>query len=225
MVGRSVLLGLCVAAGLGLAAQAKASSLSFDAIKLWAGNGPDKAAMVIDWNGGISPQSLEWGFRWDPAAGPVTGETMFNAIVAADPHLFSIVYTDPTYGDSIFGLGYTFTNQSFSYVPGADWDANEDGKAGIAGDHYQEGFWVNGYWNYYTQDAADTSWQYATAGMGGRTLSDGSWDGWTFGPAANSWFGPAPSDPVAVPEPASVAMLAAGAAGLMLRRRRGVTSR
>ena len=218
MVGRYSLVGLCMAAGLGFAAQTKAANLSFDAIKLWAGSGPDKAGMVIDFNDGISPQSLEWGFRFDPAAGPITGETMFNAIVAADPHLFSIIYADPTYGDSIFGIGYTFTNSPFAYIPGADDDTNEDGVAGIAGDHYQEGFWVNGYWNYYVQSPTDTSWQYASTGMGGRTLTDGSWDGWTFGPSADGWYGPPPGAPVAVPEPASLAILTVGAAAMLRRR-------
>ena len=40
------------------------STISFDSIKFWAGEGQNRAALVVDWYYEDSP-TLVWGFRWD----------------------------------------------------------------------------------------------------------------------------------------------------------------
>ena len=45
------------------------------------------AGLVIDWNGNtIDDSSLAWGFRWD---GVAYGETMIQAVIMADPPMYS----------------------------------------------------------------------------------------------------------------------------------------
>ncbi len=68
------------------------------------------------------------------------------------------------------------------------------------------------YWSYYVGDGTD--WDYAMTGPASRILTDGSYDGWVW-----SGLQDAPPDfPVAIPEPAALSVLMAGA--LLLRRRR-----
>jgi hypothetical protein len=70
------------------------------------------------------------------------------------------------------------------------------------------------YWSYYVGDAS--SWGFSGQGAGQRLLTDGSYDGWVWAGSQST----APDRPVAVPEPASLGMLAAAAGATLLRRRR-----
>jgi hypothetical protein len=193
------------------------ATFTFDNIENWVGSGASRAALVIDWNDGIQPVSLAWGYRWD---GPATGKDMLDAIVNADPRLMANYKFS---GGALYGAGYDVDGDGFTYVPGP----NDTGAAADADDHYREGWEVAGYWSYWGNDTTQpspygeipASWVYPGAGMALRALSDGSWDGWVFAPAP-TWDGGTPDvpEPAAVPEPITALLLAVPLAAMRRRR-------
>lgn len=213
----------------------------FDDIDYWVGSGTNQAALVIDWNDGISPVSLAWGFQWD---GVATGWEMLTAIAAADPRLTLV--THPNH-EAIFGLYYDLTDTNSGFVAGTPGNLGgpEDGAANNPGDHYAEG-WYDGYWAYslfggdYEYDIYNNSppyeylgtgtydepgssdypvtWESGNIGAGFRELADGYWDAWSFAPGLVSQSIDQPVA-AAVPEP-TTALLTALAGGLFLLTRR-----
>ena len=220
-----VLLALSAA----LLAGSTASAFSFDDIQLWAGSGSNRAALVIDWNDGKSPDSIAWGYRWD---GTATGKDMFDAVLSLDSRLYASMEYWPGYnGYTVYGIGYDINANGSGFVSGVrmDADGNEDGYALDSADHYKEG-WFTGYWSYYvaeTNGSLPADWGYSGWGISARTLENGSWNGWSFVSDMSDWTsaGP-PSTPTAatsVPEPGSLTGLIGGFAslcGLVLRRRK-----
>lgn len=211
---------------------------SFDDIQVWAGSGSNQAAMAIDWvQGDTTDPALVWGYRWD---GTATGEDMFRAIVAADPRLFAkIEGFGGGLGFALFGFGYDNGDGQFAIDDGSSFDANGitengsgDGATAVyAGDVYQEG-WFTGFWHYGvptldgdgnpTNPYNGGSWASSNWGMSSRQLVNGDWDSWAFTPDFNfETFAESPvAAPVAVPEPASLVVLAGGAMVWKLRRRK-----
>ncbi len=55
-----------------------------DDVLFWTGEGEKEALLVIDWNDGVEPQSMAWGFRFD---GTATAETMLETVAEADAYL------------------------------------------------------------------------------------------------------------------------------------------
>jgi hypothetical protein len=161
------------------------SQFSFNDIKLWAGTGTNKAALVIEWTTpGGGYVTKVWGYKW---SGTKTGRDMLNAIKAIDPRIFEKA---GSYGDqTVFGLGYDMDCDGFTYVPGT----NETGYAGDPQDVYKEGWMYQGYWSYWLS-ANGTSWSYSNYGIANRTLTNGSWDGWRFA-YAPSWTANPPRTP------------------------------
>ena len=87
-------------------------------------------------------------------------------------------------------------------------------------DHWLEG-WNNGFWAYYLKGSTVEDWTSAMTGAGGRTLTDGVWDGFSFAPG---FVSSAPSEPMAapVPEPGVVSLFTFGALAIVCLRRRQV---
>ena len=179
-----------------------ASAFEFDDIQFWVGSGPNQAALVIDWNDGISPQSLAWGLRW---GGTATGADMLSAIDAADSRL-AVDGSVGQYGLFVNGMSYYLgAGSTHDQTTPADWSQS---------------------WSYWVGDSATSpNWTSSQVGASSRLLADNCWDGWSF----TSWdasYNPItlPGDPVAapVPEPSSLLPLASGLmslGGLVLRRR------
>lgn len=197
-------------------------------IRYWVGTGSNKAALVIDWKSGNAPLCLAWGYRWD---GTATGENMLTAIAgsgdirssANGPIVGGLGGADPRLGAQIiaawgskivFGLGYDVDDDGgFAYVNGA----SETGHGADPDDNYHEG-WFYGFWNYaLSTDGAN--WSSSFIGCSEHSLSNGDWDGWSWDPTFS--FSAYPDEPVAaIPEPATISLLAAGAAAILLRLRR-----
>jgi len=209
---------------------ASAHGFDFGDITHWAGSGLNEAAIVIDWNDTMTPESIVWGYRWN---GTATGEDMLRAVVASDSNLYIKVSDETAFGIALFGIGYdldadgfaltsneTFTNRTIV----TDYDGADGASASDADDHYQEG-WYTGFWGYYVAESDGTlpgsgDWGFSGLGMSSRELSDGSWDGWSF---ASGFDGSTPDAPTPasapVPEPFSVAGLGLGLLALKRRKR------
>ncbi|CAN5674159.1 hypothetical protein BH09VER1_BH09VER1_02160 [soil metagenome] len=236
MLIRILAIALCLT-GIGQAAVIT----DFSDIQYWVGSGTNEAAMVIDWQDGKTPVSLAWGFRWD---GVATGWDMMQAIAAADPRLSieTLTYFGSTF---LFGVFYDVSGTGDSYTPGVPGEPNfpvadvEDtpGDAGPV-NHYQSGI-ASGYWEYYASggdfsyagganDFAGSSsypgtngtpdWRSSFVGADGRTLSDGSWDTWSFAPGFASQIIDTPI--AAVPEPRTIGLIFLSAGLLVWRFRR-----
>jgi len=107
------------AVGLVCAAQPQArAGFGMDDIAYWVGAGTNRAALVVDWNDGIDPVSLAWGFRWNGAA---TGQDMFEAAAAADARLFLLVRNLGA-GQTVYGAGYDADSRTVRLLdtPGPD---------------------------------------------------------------------------------------------------------
>lgn len=175
------------------------STFSMSDVTYWVGTGSNQAVFVLDYNDGITPHSYAWGYRWN---GTATGADMLAAIDASDTGLDNTVYN--------FSFGPYFDSSTY--------DANHDGTV----DH--SGLSSNGFWAYFTKDAESEAWTSSMVGMAGRTLVNGSWDGWSFSTDMVNWTSTEPTTPTAatqaVPEPVSMIGLGIGALGLIARKRR-----
>lgn len=119
--------------------------------------------------------------------GAATGEDMLRAVEDLDSALSA----------TIFGSAWGNYLDSLSYL----------GHSG--------GTWPQGYWSYWS--GSGLSWNYASSGMSARSLTTGTWDGWSYVVNDGRSDTP-PTVPVAaVPEPTTgLAWLAV----LLLRRLR-----
>lgn len=195
----------------GLLSAAISQAFGLDDITTWAGTGSNRAALVIDWNDGVQPESLVWGFRWD---GTATGAQMLSGVMAADPRL------SRTFGGggplTIFGLGYDTDGDGLPLSGAGEFLSPTD-----PGDHFQEGWFEAGFWGYYVSSNTSelpSNWSFGGSDFFGESLQDNDWRGFSFAPGFD---GGAPSSPVnPVPEPISLAALAAGIACFAQRRKR-----
>ena len=193
------------------------ADFTFNDIEYWVGTGENEAAFVVDWNDGIEPQSLAWGYRWD---GTATGEDMFMEIVTTDSDLYAKVSS--VSGAALYGLGYDLDGDGFGLSDGTSFtdgiavtDASDTATAVDADDHYAEGWYSAGYWGYWLSDDG-TNWGFASTSMSGRTLTDGAWDGLSWAPLYDAT---APSEPIAaVPEPMSMVLFGLGILAAFRRR-------
>jgi hypothetical protein len=176
----------------GLHAQALVQS--FENIQYWVGSGPHRAALVLQWNDGLEPVSVAWGYRWD---GQATGMDMLRAIAgstriedsAGDP-VGTSSGADGRLSLGLVEYSFGLSVLSLEYLPG-------DG-----GERTQRD-WFSGYWEYLicggnfeyydwlTEDTAlfdqagssiyaPGTWSSSPVGASDRPLIDGAWDAYGF---------------------------------------------
>jgi len=175
------------------------AGFGMDDLAYWVGAGTNRAALVVDWDDGLEPVSLAWGFRWN---GTATGKDMFEAVAAADARLF-VLFRNLGAGKTVYGAGYDVDGDGGAFHPGAAGFGTETGYADDPDDHYEEG-WYSQYWHYSLGVGAPYdggAWISSGSGFEVRALEDGDWDGWrvapvTFPPPASN---PPPAECVAAP--------------------------
>lgn len=94
---------------LGVAITANAFVVDWDKIEHWAGNGDNRAALVVQFEDNGPAEAYVWGFRWNdadyPDGGP-SGEDMFRGIVAGSSDLLLFTQYTGWMGSTVDGIGY-----------------------------------------------------------------------------------------------------------------------
>jgi len=167
---------------------------SLDNIEYWVGAGANRAALVVQWNDGLTPVSVAWGYRWD---GDATGMDMLRAIAGStrieDPAGEPVGAASGADGRLNLGLvEYSFglSVLSLEYLPSA-------------GATRTQSDWYSGYWQYlirggnfeyydwategtalYDEAGSNSyesgAWTSSPIGAGDRPLIDGAWDAYAF---------------------------------------------
>ena len=188
-----------------------AHAFSFDDVHFWAGEGTNRAAVVVDWSAdGAAP--LAWGWRWN---GEATAADALRGIVREDPRLHSL--TGGTAEDLLlYALGYDRADAAtafrFDYNGGNVVAQASDADALVAGG------WLNGYWSQQSAPVADafdaSSLAYSLTGLSATPLADRFWLVLQFSrPEWNWWETHALSgEPVAAESPYAWRVVAADVA-------------
>lgn len=170
------------------------ADFEFDDVQVWVGSGENEALLVIDWNDGIRPQSMAWGYRWD---GEASAEDMLIAVCSADLGLYGKISTSGEFGIAAYGLGYDLDHDGFALSDDTMFDDGlvvtgpSDGATSVdPDDHYQEGWFVAGFWSNW-RSADGVMWDFSSSDQ---LLADGDWDGWSWAP---NFKAEPPSEPVA----------------------------
>ena len=178
----------------------RASVLTFDSIQFWTGAGPNRAALVIQWNDDASPVSLLWGFRWIGEARGIDmlkaiagstvsrddGQSTFlpDASTGADPRL-ALSLINYSFGKAVEAL--VFTDREVVRTQN-DWSTGywEYSIYGGAFDYELYDTKGNSIVSNYSQTGTHTysmvDWVSSPIGASDRPLIDGSWDAFSFAP-------------------------------------------
>jgi hypothetical protein len=141
------------------------------------GSGSEESFFTLDFQDGTLDHNYAFGYLYN---GTQTGADLLAAL-SADTAL-QVGY-DAGYGPADGNPAGVFAN-SFSF-----------------NGHSETGSDAN-YWAYFTGNDGQ-NWTYSQVGASSRTLSNGSWDGWSWD-VGNAYPAPAPVTPAAVPEASSV---------------------
>jgi len=168
---------------------------SFEDIKFWSGSGTNRAALVLQWNDGLQPASLTWGYRWN---GEASGLQMVQAIagstVISDLEgitLESLVGSEPRLALGLLRYSFGDAVQSITFAGDGAIRTQADWFAGyweyyIFGGHFDYYDYITNGMVSYEQDGSvnypGAYWSYAPVGGGDRPLVDGAWDALSFAP-------------------------------------------
>lgn len=84
-------------------------TFSFDSIDFWVGDGENRAAIVLTWHdtNKTVPDNMVWGYRWSADVDTISGLSLFEAVMKADPRLIGLVQYTGCMGSTINGIGYS----------------------------------------------------------------------------------------------------------------------
>jgi hypothetical protein len=137
----------------------------------------------------------------------------FNDGAATSSYAFAYRYDGTRTGEDLLGAlaaeaGLTVVAQEFPFGPFVV-TLGYNGQSRTGG--------ANDYWSYWLSDNG-ADWVSAGVGVRARTLSNGSWDGWSWAPNLQA----TPPDVPQIPEPSSFLLVSTGLLGLagaVVRRR------
>ena len=210
---------------------ASAQTFTLSNIQNWVGSGSNQAAFVVAWYDGKSPDPMVWGYRWTGSNPTVLG--MMQAIAAVDPR-FSFtphpLYSSPS-DYAVYSVFYDLTGLGGTPVVGlpGNLGGSENGFPPYPGDHYEEGWDINGFWGELVATGNPYnggSWVEATEGVGTATIGNNSWYALSFSNDETNFTIPSPpvpqvSQPVpAAPGPATICILFAATLVIVARSRR-----
>lgn len=93
-----------------------AHPIDFDKIRNWTGTGPNKAALVIQYNGDTyGSDAYVWGYRWENGEQP-SGETMMKAICANSSRLSMLTQYTGSMGSTLCGVGYSLNQEILKHL-------------------------------------------------------------------------------------------------------------
>lgn len=93
-----------------------AHPIDFDRIRNWTGTGPNKAALVIQYNGDTyGSDAYVWGYRWEDGEKP-SGETMMKAICANSSRLSMLTQYTGSMGSTLCGVGYSLNQELLKHL-------------------------------------------------------------------------------------------------------------
>lgn len=94
-----------------MAIPAVAYKLDWDKIEFWTGSGPNRSALVVQFQDNGPKEAYVWGFRWNPddyPTGAPSGEDMFRAIAAGNADLVLFTQYTGSMGSTVDGIGFSF---------------------------------------------------------------------------------------------------------------------
>lgn len=80
--------------------------IDWDKIEHWAGEGPNKAALVVQFSDNGPQYAYVWGYRWEDGETP-SGEDMFRAVAKAAGDLTLFTQYTGWMGNTVCGVGYS----------------------------------------------------------------------------------------------------------------------
>ena len=100
-----ILTSLSILAAAALAAPA--ATIDWNEIQYWAGEGTNRAALVVQFNtpDQANPGAIVWGYRWNDGATP-TGEDIVRAVAASSPDLAVLTQFTGDMGNTLCAFGY-----------------------------------------------------------------------------------------------------------------------
>ncbi len=204
-------------------------TFTLDSIKNWSGEGPKRAGLVIQWNTGRDHYALAFGYRFDGSPTGIDMLRCVVENNPQLYGLFqrtNVSSGNEKFGYTINGLGwdancsgvpvtiidtgngdeaYTSTSGFFDHPRGCSEsvsypDYDYDNWISADPEDYWQAGWYVGYWSYWLKDG-NGGFTYSGVGASGRTLSDGSWDGWNYCPdmMSREWM-PVIAVPSLIPE-------------------------
>lgn len=108
-------------------ASATAHPIDFGQIRHWTGSGPNRAALVVQFNGDtFGSDAYVYGYRWENGQTP-NGEDMFKAICANSARLSLLTQRTGLMGSTVCGIGYglnqdALRNVSFNFDKAKTWE-------------------------------------------------------------------------------------------------------
>lgn len=95
---------------------ASAHPIDFSLIQNWTGTGPNRAALVVQYNSDTyGTDAYVWGYRWEDGENP-TGESMMKAICANSSRLSMLTQYTGSMGGTLCGVGYSLNQEVLSHL-------------------------------------------------------------------------------------------------------------